>query len=64
MELQSRFERFLKNISVDQPKLGRIKSEHIALRGALERDQYVGPAMYETFLQGSYIQRHSHSPAW
>ena len=55
MELPSHFERFLKNISVDQPKLGRIKLEHMALRRALEGDQYVGPAIHETFLQGSYV---------
>ena len=55
MELSSQFERFLGNISVDQPKLNQIKSAHSALRRALESDDYVGPALLETFLQGSYV---------
>lgn len=55
MELSAQFERFLGNISVDQSKLNRIKSAHSKLRGALESDDYVGPALLETFLQGSYI---------
>ena len=55
MELPDHFERFLRNISVDESKLNRIKSAHTALRQALERDQYVRPALYETFLQGSYV---------
>ena len=55
MELPQQFERFLQNISVDQPKLGRIRSAHMALSRALARDQTVGPAMIETFLQGSYV---------
>ena len=54
MDVPSHFERFLKNISLDQPKLNRIKSEHTALRGYLEGDQFVCPALGETFLQGSY----------
>ena len=55
MDLPSQFERFLSNISVDQPKLNRIISAHSVLRKALERDDYVGPALLETFLQGSYV---------
>ena len=55
MELPQQFERFLQNISVDEPKLGRIRSAHMALRRALEGDQTVGQAMIETFLQGSYV---------
>lgn len=55
MEHPQQFERFLQNISVDQPKLGRIRSAHMALSRALERDQTVGQAMIETFLQGSYV---------
>ena len=49
------FERFLKNISLDESKLNRIKSEHKSLRGALEADPIVNLALYETFLQGSYV---------
>ena len=55
MELAQHFERFLGYISLDEPKLNRIKSEHKKLRGALEADQYVRQALYETFLQGSYV---------
>ncbi len=55
MELPQHFERFLRNISLDEPKLNRIKSEHEKLRGALEADQYVRQALHETFLQGSYV---------
>ena len=55
MELAQHFERFLRNISLDEPKLNRIKSEHENLRRALEADQSVRPALYETFLQGSYV---------
>lgn len=55
MELASQFERFLGNISVDQPKLNRIKSAHSKLRRALESDGYVNPALLDTFLQGSYV---------
>ena len=55
MELPSQFERFLSNISVDQDKLNRIVSAHSRLRRALESDEYVGPALLETFLQGSYV---------
>ncbi len=55
MELAQHFERFLENISLDEPKLNRIKAEHEALRGALEADQFASPALYETFLQGSYV---------
>ena len=55
MELAQHFERFLENISLDEPKLNRIKAEHEILRGALEADQFVSPALYETFLQGSYV---------
>ena len=55
MELAQHFERFLKNISLDEPKLNRIKKEHESLREALEADQFVSPALYETFLQGSYV---------
>ena len=55
VELPSQFERFLSNISVDQDKLNRIKSAHSGLRRALESDDYVGPALLETFLQGSYV---------
>ena len=55
MELSPKFERFLGNISVDQPKLNRIKSAHSKLRRALESDDYVRPALLETFLQGSYV---------
>ena len=55
MELTQHFERFLKNISLDEPKLNRIKAEHEVLRGALEADDFVSPALYETFLQGSYV---------
>ena len=55
MELSSQFERFLGNISVDQPKLNRIKSAHSTLRRALETDAHAGPALLETFLQGSYV---------
>ena len=55
MELTQNFERFLKNISLDEPKLNRIRSEHEKVRRVLEADQYVGPALYETFLQGSYV---------
>ena len=55
VELPLQFERFLSNISVDQPKLNRIISAHSVLRKALERDDYVGPALLETFLQGSYV---------
>ena len=55
MELAQHFERFLRNISLDEPKLNRIKSEHGKLRGVLEADQYVRQALYETFLQGSYV---------
>ena len=55
MELPSHFERFLRNISVDEPKLSRIRSEHMALSRALRIDQTVGPAKIETFLQGSYV---------
>ena len=54
VDIPSHFERFLKNISLDQPKLNRIKSEHTALRGFLECDQFVRPALHETFIQGSY----------
>ncbi len=62
MELPSRFERFLKNISVDEPKLGRIRSAHMALSRALKSDQTVGTAMIETFLQGSYVHGTSIRP--
>lgn len=55
MELPQHFERFLGNISLDEPKLNRIGSEHENLRRALEADQSVHPALYETFLQGSYV---------
>ena len=55
MELAQHFERFLDNISLDVPKLNRIRSEHTKLRGALEADQSVRPGLYETFLQGSYV---------
>lgn len=55
MELAQHFERFLKNISLDEPKLSRIKAEHENLRGALEADQNVRSAQYETFLQNSYV---------
>ena len=55
MKLAQHFERFLKNISLDEPKLNRIKSEHEDLRRSLEADQNVRPALYETFLQGSYV---------
>ena len=55
MELAQHFERLLKNISLDEPKLNRIKSEHEDLRSALEADQNVRLALYETFLQGSYV---------
>ena len=55
MELSSQFERFFGNISVDQPKFNRIKSVHSTLRRALESHDYVGPALLETFLQGSYV---------
>ena len=55
VELPSQFERFLSNISVDQDKLNRIRSAHSRLRRALESDDYVGPALLETFLQGSYV---------
>ena len=55
MELSSQFARFLGNISVDQPKLNRIKSAHSKLRRALQSDDYFEPALLETFLQGSYV---------
>ncbi len=55
MELAQHFERFLENISLDEPKLNRIRAEHENLRGALEADEFVAPALYETFLQGSYV---------
>ena len=55
MELAQHFERFLRNISLDEPKRDRIRSKHRYLRRALEADQYLGPALYETFLQGSYV---------
>ena len=55
MEVSSQFERFLGNISVDQPKLNQIKSAHSKLRRALESDDYVEPALLKTFLQGSYV---------
>lgn len=55
MEVAQHFERFVRNISLDEPKLNRIKSEHEKLRGVLEADQYVRQALYETFLQGSYV---------
>lgn len=55
MEFARHFECFLRNISLDEPKLNRIKSEHENLRRALEADQYVRQALYETFLQGSYV---------
>ena len=55
MELAQHFERFLGNISLDEPKLNRIKAEHESLRGALEADEFVSPALDETFLQGSYV---------
>ena len=55
VDLPSQFERFLGNISVDQDKLNRIKSAHSRLRRALESDDYVGLALVETFLQGSYV---------
>ena len=55
MELPQQFERFLQNISVDESKMGRIRSAHMNLSRTLEADQIVGPAMIETFLQGSYV---------
>ena len=55
MELAQHFERFLENISLDEPKLNRIKGEHESLRRVLEADRFVSPALYETFLQGSYV---------
>ena len=55
MELAQHFEFFLRNISLDEPKLNRIKSEHDKLRRALGADHNVRPALYETFLQGSYV---------
>ena len=55
MELAQHFERFLDNISLDVPKLNRIRSEHTKLRGVLEADQSIRPGLYETFLQGSYV---------
>ena len=55
VELPSQFERFLSNISVDQDKLTRIRSAHSRLRRVLESDEYMGPALLETFLQGSYV---------
>ena len=55
VDLPSQFKRFLGNISVDQPKLNRIKSAHTRLRRALESDDYAAPALLETFLQGSYV---------
>ena len=55
MELARHFECFLKSISLDEPRLNRITSEHEELRGALEADRYVRLALYETFLQGSYV---------
>ncbi len=55
MEIPQHFERFLGNISLDEPKLNRIKAEHESLSRALKADQFASPALYETFLQGSYV---------
>ena len=55
MELHSHFERFLQNIRIDESKLDRIKSAHTSLSEALKHDEYAGPTLLETFLQGSYV---------
>ena len=55
MELPEHFERFHRKISIDENSRNRVLKAHTALRRNLERDKQVSPALYETFLQGSYV---------